>query len=65
MQTEETLRNKLRYIFDQHNQAKLVADGIIVPNLILNKSSRSDSVESNFFTLSFITTANKLYTVEL
>jgi len=63
MVTEETLRNKLRFIFEQCNSAKLIADGVIVPNLIVEKSTKNN--ESQVYSLSFITTANKIYMVEL
>jgi hypothetical protein len=63
MVTEETLRNKLRFIFEQCNSGKLIADGVIVPNLIVQKCTKN--AESQVYSLSFITSANKIYMVEL
>lgn len=61
--TEEILRKKLRFIFEQCNSAKLIADGVIVPNFVIQRLS--DNADSAYFTVSFITTANKIYMVEL
>jgi len=57
LQTEEERRSKVREVFEKLSTAKMTVDGIVVPQV--HVARRHDTLQ-----LSFMTSVNKLYTVE-
>lgn len=63
MQTEDSQKNRLRDEFQRLSAAKMIVDGIIVPNLTIDQLN-SGSIEGQYYTLTIVTSKNKLYQVD-
>jgi hypothetical protein len=65
LQTEDSQKNDLRSLFDKASAAKMLVEGFVVPNIILTYMGNFQNPELAYFTLSFVTNANKLYTIDM
>lgn len=65
-------KDQLRKVFEQYSAAKIICDGLIVPNLVLNFASEmrdayqrfGNEADYNRRMLAFMTTSSMLYTVD-
>ena len=68
LQTEDSQRSLIRSVFERLSAAKIIADGIVIPNLVLNKKVADSKLPESFgqvcYTLSFVTSNKKLYSME-
>ena len=73
LKTEEEEREQIRKVFRQYDAAKIIADGVVVPNLTLQSATEikegykrfTAEVDMGRKVLTFLTTSNMLYAVDL